>query len=169
MPPIYLVKFWQMPGFNSTTHWGIYMVDESKGYDHNGVPRGGVLHHASKNPNFCFCCSGDSNATTYSTTNYVFQISRRHYTPVLLQGVNINESQLVFACNAVSEERPFNLINRNCQQWVQEVMEKLILAGDVPQNVLDQMREAGFIPLIERSQQNPVSSVCFSSFNFCFN
>src|SRR5271169_2067444 len=50
---LYIVKFAQPPFRDASTHWAIFLADESAGFDEDEIPYRGHLFHASKD---CAAC-----------------------------------------------------------------------------------------------------------------
>jgi hypothetical protein len=159
MPPLYLVKFNQL-NIEAAAHWGIFLPHDGSAYDQYGVPHWGTLYHASKP------CNGDEGSCYSLAANTQFHATQRPLSgsPGLisllpLRSTEIRPESVERACHLVTENRRFNLVTGNCQEWVKEVIHLLINEHRIPVGVLEQMRYYGYTTLAERSVES--SSSCF--------
>ena len=159
MPPLYLVKFNQL-NMESLAHWGIFLPDDGSAYDQYGYPYWGTLYHASKPCNggegCCFPLTAD---TQFHSTQRPLSGSPGLISVIPLRNTEIRPETVQMACHQVTENRRFNLVTANCQDWVKQVIYVLINENRIPMGVLEQMRYYGYTTLAERSVES--SSSCF--------
>jgi len=142
MPPVFLVKFSQPP-FRSpeTAHWAILLPTVP--YNAGQLPDWGVLYHARKKG---FCCFPLSYNTEYerikdfclSHMNGLFDYHE-------LTTVNLTDAEIDAACQQISNPRPFNLVTRNCQDWVKEVLVYLVNGGRMHGLWLEEIKSHGWV------------------------
>src|SRR5271170_8235972 len=158
MPPLYLVKFDQF-NIESWAHWGIFLPDDGSAYDQYGVPYWGTLYHASKPCNGGGSCSSIMADTQFHATHRPLAGSLGVISVIQLRNTEIRPESVQRACHLATENRRFNMITGNCQEWVKEVIQTLINDTRLPVEVLEQMRYYGYTTLAERSIES--SSSCF--------
>jgi hypothetical protein len=144
--------FRQKTTHDCAAHWGIFLPAEWED-QYNRVPYFGTLYHASAfQCNTCtLVCSPNNNNTFYRNEKFSLASSQSMLKAVAMQNTAISEEALDVACTTVSDCRPFNMTTRNCQEWVKEVMEYLVRNGQIPNAVLNEMKQHGFKTLTERS------------------
>jgi len=118
MPTLHLIKFKPpLAGLpKGTAHWALFLL-----YDEQDSV--GLLYSVKKE-------SFISNKTEFSVVDFDPQTASDVLSCVALTEISIKHHILSEICYKVSEGRPFNLISRNCQHWVCEVIEKISLATD---------------------------------------
>jgi hypothetical protein len=158
MRQIHLVKFKNRFCPPVTDHWCIFLQDETAGNNAHGIPISGTLFHAAKN------CSGGNglcciNNTVYMKGEVLLSESESLRSSLELTGAKATEEQVDHACLRVSQNRSFNLVTRNCQEWVIEVLKDLIGQNLVPSNALQQMKLEGYSTLAETCQDSSFKSL----------
>jgi hypothetical protein len=162
MAPIWLAKFNQAPWLDSTAHWGIFVAFEPAGNDNHGIPKTGTLFHASQR---CVVVGGScATSPTVYRQNPEFELSSSETlaSTLCLEDTDVSVGQVDKACESVSLNRPFNLVTRNCQDWVKEVLQQMISENLIPQKVFLQMKAAGFETMSERSTESSNRSSVFT-------
>ena len=158
MPQIHLAKFNNPIYLPATDHWCIFLEDETAGNNRHGIPISGILFHAAKN-----CSSGNGlcciNNTIYEKRKFSLSKSKSLQSSLKLNDANATEEQIDHACLRVSNKRSFNLVNKNCQEWVIEVLTDLMGQNLVPNDVLQKMKLEGYSTLAESSQDSSFSSL----------
>ena len=165
MPPVWLAKFNQAPWLDSTRHWALFVAFEPAGNDNHGIPRSGTLFHASQH---CYVVGGlcATSPTVYGKKSaFELSNSKTLASATCLDETDVSEEQVDEACQSVSLNRSFNLVTRNCQEWVKEVLQQLIRENLIPEKVLDQMKLAGFKTTNERSVETSNRSSILTSWN----
>ena len=156
MPPVFLLKFHNHP-FRSpeTAHWAILLPTVP--YNAGELPSWGVLYHARKR-GFC-CCFPLSSNTEYERIDH-FDLSRENdiFDRYELSTVNLTNAEIDVACQWVSNPRTFNLVTRNCQDWVKEVLQCLVNGGLMHGQWLQEISRQGWVTLNEKCTNCVISS-----------
>ena len=143
MPPVFLVKFRQHHLPLNFAHWGIFLPT----VPYQGLPTWGVLYHARKHYTSCFPLQRD---TEYERIlNYNLSQSNSLWDAYPLTNVDLTDTQIAFACSQVSQNRVFNFIRQNCQEWVKEVIRCLVQVGLVNGGVFEEISLQGWVTLDE--------------------
>lgn len=143
MPTLHILRFrasrW-LP--KNVGHWGLFLQDEGSAT--------GVVFEVRKR--------------TLTSKQTVFQ--HRDYDPQsssLRSSLSIPEIDIVphvlsTACHAVTNNRPFHLVNYNCQHWVYEVIEDLIIRLQIADgaNILNRIKKLGYLPFREFKRNRDV-------------
>lgn len=120
MPTLHLIIFktpWY--GFKSTAHWALLL------------PENEVTPH----------CFGDVfDVKKPAIMSKETQYAMYDFTPEIRDNVDVYHSLKIDVetyvvnqtCQKVSKKRPFDLVTRNCQHWVIEVIEELVKDLNVP-------------------------------------
>jgi hypothetical protein len=156
---IYLVKFAQPPFRDASTHWAIFLPNESAGNDKDDIPKCGHLFHVSKDGNGCCICLLQG---THYKQNEDFALSGRHSLRSTLKldcvgAITVDYVDKV--CQKVCKGRGFNFINKNCQEWVKDVLRELVKSEKLPKEVFRKMKRHGFKTLTEHGMESSSSSV----------
>src|SRR5271167_3151545 len=122
MPPVYLLKLRQFPLPVLTAHWGIFLPDSSTTPSQQ-PPGPGTLYHASAEWKNCFPLL---IGTRFGTVNFDPSVSPLLFDYYAFNDVDLKKDDVSASCINVSTRRNFTLVNRNCQEWVKEVVEHLI-------------------------------------------
>jgi hypothetical protein len=163
MAPIWLAKFNQPPWLDSTMHWGIFVAFEPAGDDNHDIPKTGTLFHISQH------CDGVSGSCTSSleiyhkTDQFELSNSKKLASAKRLEDTDVSIEQIDKVCQRVSLNRPFNLVTRNCQEWVKEVLEEMVGENLIPEKVFHQMEKDGFQTMSERSTDSVNQPLSFTS------
>ena len=161
MSSVYLLKFKQIPHIRLAAHWGIFLPYEYSPFDADGNPIIGDLFQASK---VCGGCSQrNSNTTLWERQPHFDLPSCPNLIDVLrLDNTdNVSDTILVDACNHVSQDRKFNVISKNCQHWVREVLARLIEQNYINNDVYEQMKLHGFKTAAEAVMTSSSGSLTF--------
>lgn len=157
MPPVFLVKFPNLPLLSpETAHWAILLPTVP--YIAGQLPRWGVLYHARKR-GFCFPLSPN---TEYERIEQ-FDLSGPNiniWDYYELCTVDLTDAEINVACLYVSNPRPFNLVTRNCQDWVKEVLQCLVNGGRMHEQWLQVISGQGWVTLNENCVHCLGSSLC---------
>ena len=164
MPSIYLAKFRQVPYFGAAAHWAIFVPDANTGY-RNGIPTSGVLFHALSQWLNCLQLLDIGGGSTFydRQPNCDLSACPTLFDCYCLQSTNVSDDAIIdAACVYVSRNRGFNFMARNCQEWVKEVIRHLIYWSCIPETVLGEMEQNGYVTLHEtcvHCSQNSSSSL----------
>ena len=112
MPPLYLLIFptsFLLP--NRFAHWALY----SPKTEGTLVP--GYIYSVKK--------SGISSQQTQTVNEYFDANKYKDVVYIPIPRIYVEGWVLLEACTEVTEGRKFNLLTRNCQDWVEEVIMKL--------------------------------------------
>src|SRR5271169_5292723 len=112
MPLLHLLIFKTPLVLKSTAHWALFLPDE------DGAPIGLMFHAAQE--------SLTSNRTCISQMSFDVRAHMKQIqSSIVLPDLDVVVYQVWEACQAVSDNRAFNLVTRNIQHWVCEVIEFL--------------------------------------------
>jgi|SRR5271154_1659752 len=111
MPTLQLVIF-KTPFSQKTAHWALLLLNG--GADPNFL---GTIYSVKKT-------SLTSKKTEFIPQTYTPQLQKLVNTVSL--DIEVAHFDLSRTCTEVSLNRPFDLLNRNCQHWVYEVVELLV-------------------------------------------
>ena len=145
MPSLYLVKFEQIPYVDLAAHWAIFLPYVNSPFTANGIPILGDLFHASKEWGECGHYY-NGNETRWERQTYfnlpscpsVLDVLRLHNTDY------VSDTMVFGACDHVSQRRRFNIVSKNCQHWVLEVLGRLIEENYISKDIYTQMKLHGF-------------------------
>jgi len=149
MPQIYLARFRQKPLGIASAHWAIFLPQS---VDSNGIPIHGTLFHARKHLNDVEGdqkCIFRGRAEFEPQANFHLFTSPRLLDQFCLNGSDVTAEQLTDACQRVSLDREFNLITRNCQEWVKDVIDHLVAQKVISENVYKEMRDRNYKTVME--------------------
>jgi hypothetical protein len=158
MPQMYLARFRQGPFAIASAHWALFLPES---VDQNGTPVG-FLFHARKQ---WIDLQGEQNCTVQGTANYSLETDFcLSMCPSLLDqhcliDSNVTAEQLNDACQYISLDRKFNLVTRNCQEWVKDVIDHLVAQNVISEAVYLEMESRGYKTLIEVCKHRS-SSLC---------
>src|SRR5271170_3411146 len=114
MPTLHLIIFKPIPMFPVTAHWGLFLP-----YD-EGDPDG-LIYQVKKE-------SFTSKKTEFNATDFDPRLQFATFSScTALPEITIKHHELSDICYKVSQGRPFNLITRNCQHWVLEVIQAVAM------------------------------------------
>jgi len=117
----------------STAHWALYLADD---VSTDGVGR---LYHIAKaedgEPKFC-----DESFRPSMSQSLRGAV-------VVGNDTDLTEAELRETCMDVSKNRTYDLLKNNCQNWVTDVLQDLVLDGRIGQEDMDALPEKGFSPL----------------------
>ena len=138
MPPLHVILFKQLPIFSKdTAHWALFLPN--KDGDNNGV-----LFHITKE-------SYISWKTEFQQKEFSIRKSADTLENTLkIQEIDVSVASLDAACQRVTEGRSFNVIKKNCQHWVCEVVTDLARKhnlGDI--DILGRIKTLGYKPLVK--------------------
>ena len=112
MPTLHLIIF-KTPFFQSTAHWALLLPADIVGFNYFGdvfdVKKTALISKKTEFARYNFTREIQNNVGEYHSLNFDVE----HYT--------LNQ-----ICQNVSKDRPFDLVTRNCQHWVIEVVEELV-------------------------------------------
>lgn len=112
MPVLYLVIFEvTFPAPKRTAHWALYLPPE------NPNAQAGQLYSVQKQ-------SLSSSQTLFFNKEFIPEDERRA-SYIEIPGVNIAAANLLAICQEVANNRNFNLVTRNCQDWVLDVIKQV--------------------------------------------
>ena len=122
-------------------HWALFIPGEGE-----GCPDGILFEALGKRKYWIF------------TTTTCLKVSKHRRSKlkvahdIEISEISVNPKTLKAACGAVTKDRPFNQIFRNCQHWVFEVIQYLVDSQYIDNGVeiLAEIRERGFSPLVGR-------------------
>jgi len=149
MHSLYVAKISQPPYIGASAHWGLFVPDPKSPSDKFGTPYWGTFFHATPQKGNCLALTG------YDMTQFEYITSFRlsGYPSISsslgLDNVNVGSAEVSAACFSVSQNRQFTYIDRNCQEWVKEVLKHLISTGHASDAVFEQMRLQGYVTLGE--------------------
>jgi len=146
MAPIYVLKLHQGPLGGASAHWGILVPLPHSIYDDWGTPDSGTFFHARKNMGTCFNLLSESQTQWERREVYLSQLPSLADCR-LLNDTNVEAEQVNVAYTVISDNRQFNWVMQNCQNWVIEVLKNLGL----PEAVFQQMTRLGYVPLGDTS------------------
>jgi hypothetical protein len=66
------------------------------------------------------------------------------------------------ACRRVSENRGFNILTKNCQEWVKEVIQILVREQRIDKRVVSDMELQGYVTLGESCKRCCAKSLSVS-------
>jgi len=112
MPTLHLIIFKPIPMFPGTAHWGLFLP-----YDEGDAD--GLVYQVKKQ-------SFTSKKTEFNAQDFDPR-SSEFSSCIALPEISIKHHVLSDICYDVSHDRPFHLINRNCRDWVREVIEKVVI------------------------------------------
>lgn len=153
---LYVLKFDQPPFGDASTHWALFLPDETVGKNKDGIPISGTLFHAHIN------CSGAcafKEAQYRQFSGFKLSVSPSLRSALGLDCPGVTTDHLDKACQKVSAKGTFNLVTRNCQEWVKEVLAELVIQELIPKSVFKQMQRGGFKTLKEHGKESSSSSV----------
>jgi|SRR5271170_5317292 len=157
MPQIYLARFRQRPFGVASAHWALFLP---KSFDPNGCPLQGALFHARKEWNNS---QGSQPCTIQGKANYGLEpdflllSSPSLLDSHCLKDTEVTPAQMSQACTYISQDRSFNLITRNCQEWVKDVIDYLVAHGVITDAVYGEMDARGYKTLKEESVDKSLS------------
>ena len=101
----------------STAHWSIFVFDE-------GNTDSGTLFHVKKESYYSgWTIQYEQRRYSIRHSKSANKIIRRRYIDL-----EVTVAALDQACQRVSKNRSFNIISKNCHDWVQEVVDELTRA-----------------------------------------
>lgn len=165
MPQLYLVKFRQPPYVGVSAHWGIFLSQSDSLYN-AAKPSTGYLYHASSQwtdcLNLCVFVS-EPRDTPYERKQYNLSNapSLSDWWPV--RNADLQDYEVHDACRLVSESRGFNILTKNCQEWVKEVIQFLVQKEQIDRKVISDMELQGYVTLGESCKRccaKSLSSSC---------
>jgi hypothetical protein len=148
MPSIFLVKFRQGPLGGASAHWGLFLAHPKSTTDRFGTPHLGSLFHANTDDNY-FNTNEQSMTHFHHWRSFKLAGCQKLLRCTKLDGTEVTEPELSSACQAVTFERHFDHITENCQKWVWEVLNHLVAAECISDEVFKQMNKEGYVPLGE--------------------
>ena len=114
MPTLHLIIFKPIPMFPGTAHWGLFLP-----YDEGDAD--GLVYQVKKQ-------SFTSNKTEFNAQDFDPRLQSSEFSScIALPEISIKHHILSGICYDISQGRPFHLVNRNCRDWVGEVIEKLVI------------------------------------------
>jgi len=162
MPQIYLAKFRQRPLGIASAHWALFLPES---FDTNGGPIQGALFHARKelsNTQGSQRCTIQGEANYSLEPEFLLLSSPGLLDSYCLKDTNVTKEQLAQACTYISQDRSFNLITRNCQEWVKDVIDYLVVHRIINDAVYREMESRGYKTLKEETADKSLS-ICASS------
>ena len=152
--PLYILKFDQPPFGDASTHWALFVPDETAGKNRDGIPISGALFHAQSGGICTF-----KEPQYRQIPNFPLSSSPSLRSALELDRLGVTIEHLDKACQKVSGEGTFNLVTRNCQEWVKEVLGVLVIQKMIPKAVFTQMKRGGFKSLKEHGKESSSSSI----------
>src|ERR1700737_4320960 len=148
MPTLHLVIFkpWTILS-KDADHWALFLP-EKEGDPHGdffGVKKNGYISKMTEFEHVEHC----DIQQLQEYTNEIRSI-------IALTELGVDRLVLLHICRDVTQDRPFDLITRNCQHWVCEVIKKLEKRLNVEQtiNVLARIKGLGISPLRDFKEEN---------------
>ena len=134
MPTLHLIKFKPPIALlpKGTSHWALFLPHECEEGDSEG------LLYSVKKESFI------STKTEFQRAKFDPRSASDVLSCMALTEICIKHAVLAEVCYEVSDGHPFNLISRNCQHWVYEVIEKLTIKSnmaDVGQKVIKRIKD----------------------------
>lgn len=157
MSQIYLARFRHRPLSIAFAHWALFLPTSE-----NDKPLEGLLFHARKEWDNTH---GEQRCTIQGSANFSLEPGFRLLaSPGLLdyhclKDTNVTPAQLNDACQHVSLDRRFNLITRNCQEWVKDVIDHLVEKDIITTTVYREMELKDYKTLKEQTLDKS-SSLC---------
>jgi len=134
MPTLRFLIFKQVLFEKFLAHWALFIPNKEGGGQ-------GVLFEVkkwkSKRTHFWHRDFNDREAAKYIRAN------------IPIPEINVKPPEMNRVCHTVNKNRPFHLLNSNCQHWVFEVMERLIRDKGIRDGVeiFRRIEMAGYKPL----------------------
>jgi Family of unknown function (DUF6540) len=164
MVAIHLLKFKQMGGYDTTTHWGIFLSNTRSSIGDCTLPAIGTLFHAQGD---CLACLGSCSGRISSQTEF-----QQHdnfcpsNSPTLiswhrLSNTDVDNVTVAESCDLVTQDRNWNLLTSNCQVWVLQVMDDLVEKGHVAGTVVEEMSRNGYSTITQRAVDSTTKSLGF--------
>jgi len=159
MPQIYLARFRQRPLGMAFAHWALFLPEN---FDETGRPVEGYLFHARKEWSNT---QGEQRCTVQGLANFGLERDFDLFaSPNLLdhhclKDTDVTSAQLNEACQRVSLNHSFNLITRNCQEWVKDVIDHLVAEEVIGEAVYRERESRGYKTLKEVCRHKS-SSLC---------
>ena len=66
---------------------------------------------------------------------------------IVANNTDLTEAKLKETCMDVSKNHTYDLLKNNCQNWVTDVLQDLVLDGRIGQEDMDVLLAMGFAPL----------------------
>ena len=66
-----------------------------------------------------------------------------------MRDADLHDYEVHDACRQVSESRGFNILTKNCQEWVKEVIQFLVQKEQIDRKVISDMELQGYVTLGE--------------------
>ena len=154
--PLYLFKFRQLSQVepDSIAHWGIYHPNNGHGSPvENGFPVTGDLFHARGHFDSTSQCFTKCNLPTqYAGPEYYdLRYNKRPFDWYPVAGTDhLTSTHLNAACHWVTQQRAFDIYKNNCQRWVQQVLDYLVQTKQLPNSILEDIKDHGYTTMKQR-------------------
>jgi hypothetical protein len=142
-------------------HWGIFVGKRDK--PSRGIPYTGTLFHASGN---CLTCLAPCNGTITRETTYRI-VRNFHPTQssnldsfLLLSNTNVNVDTVQNGCARVTKGRNWNMLTSNCQVWVNQALNDLVMHGHISNSIWGEMRANRWRTLPQISADSRTGECC---------
>jgi hypothetical protein len=164
MPQLYLLKFRQPPYVGVSAHWGLFL-SYSDSLCNAMKPSTGYLYHATSQWTDCLnlhLFMSEPRETPYERKSYDLSNVSSLFDWWPVRDVDINDYEVHNACCQVSENRGFNVLTKNCQEWVKEVIQFLVREERIDRRVISDMELQGYVTLGESCKRCCAKSLSVS-------